>query len=153
MAEEAARATARASYAKISAGLNEQAKPDAARSEEKAKQLQNEYFNALSAYTTKYKDYGFANEIKTDHILKEVEDEYKGCMTAWIIFLICVLPLGFLLIALIEWIGGVIGDWISRLFHSILLKKFNPLATCPATCVVEKHAAGNLTRHAESTLS
>jgi hypothetical protein len=115
LAEEAARATAYASYAKVSAGFNEQSKAEAARLEQIAKQHQNAYVDALSAYTAKYKDYGFANEIKTDHIHKEVEDQYKGCVVAWIVFLICVLPL----VALVSWIGGVIVDWISRPFHSI----------------------------------
>ncbi len=114
-AEEAARATAIAGYAQAAAGMSEQAKPGAARSEENAKQRQNEYLDALSAYTRKYNDYGFVNEIETNHIYKEVEKQYISWNSAWIIFLIC----GFLLITAIRWIGGVMFDWMSRLFHAI----------------------------------
>jgi hypothetical protein len=111
LAEEAARATAIASYAKIAAYTSEQAKPEAAKSEENAKHLQNDYFNASSAYITKYKDYEFVREIKTEHIVKEVGDQYRSCMFAWVIFIICI----FLLI----WIGSIIIDWMPRFFHLI----------------------------------
>ncbi len=106
LAEAAVSAGQIKAYAAAAAMMgDERAKAEAARAEAHARERDEEYWKAHSAYAGKYKDgYNPLTDESFDEIIKEHERNFTGCMILW--WIVCLFALAIL--ALFYWISNLI---------------------------------------------